>query len=85
MSLAHEPVPSDNTAVPDRHSLSVLIVDDELDLLTLLRDILQEAGFGVLTAGDGRAALALLEHTLVAVVLTDLMMPTMTGLQLGAL
>jgi CheY-like chemotaxis protein len=63
--------------------LPVLIVDDELDILAMLRNVLEEAGFMVLTAPDGKAALALLAHTPVALVLTDLMMPQLTGLQLA--
>jgi CheY-like chemotaxis protein len=63
--------------------LPVLIVDDEPDILAMLRDVLEEAGFMVLTAPDGKAALALLAHTPVELVLTDLMMPQLTGLQLA--
>ena len=64
-------------------ALPVLIVDDEANILALLREVLEEAGFLVLTAPNGSAALALLAQTSVALVLTDLMMPTVTGLQLA--
>jgi CheY-like chemotaxis protein len=63
--------------------LPVLIVDDEPNILAMLRDVLEDAGFVVLTAHDGKAALAMLAHTAVALVLTDLMMPEVTGLQLA--
>jgi CheY-like chemotaxis protein len=61
----------------------VLIVDDEPAILDMLRGVLEEAGFVVLTARDGSAALALLQHTPVTLVLTDLMMPNATGWQLA--
>jgi len=80
MSLGNK---SDTTAVPAHLPLSILIVDDEPEILIMLRDVLEEAGFVVQTASDGNAALALLMHTCVALVLTDLMMPSMTGLQLA--
>jgi CheY-like chemotaxis protein len=63
--------------------LPVLIVDDEPNILAMLRDVLEDAGFVVVTAHDGKAALALLAYTPVALVLTDLMMPEVTGLQLA--
>jgi CheY-like chemotaxis protein len=63
--------------------LPVLIVDDEPQILDMLRSVLEEAGFVVLTADDGEVALSLLQHTPVALVLTDLMMPQLTGLQLA--
>lgn len=83
MSSENESLPSTTAAVPDRQPPSVLIVDDEPTILTMLRDVLEEAGFVVLTAANGSAALTLLEHTPVALVLTDVMMPAVTGLQLA--
>ena len=78
-----ESLPSSNVAAPEPRVLPVLIVDDEPDIVELLRDALEEAGFVVLTAHNGRAALDLLAHTPIALVLTDLMMPQVTGLQLA--
>jgi CheY-like chemotaxis protein len=63
--------------------LPVLIVDDDSQILDMLRNVLEEAGFVVLTAGGGEVALSLLQHTPVALVLTDFMMPQLTGLQLA--
>jgi two-component system, OmpR family, response regulator VicR len=83
MSSGNESLPSTTAAVPDRQPPAVLIVDDEPAILAMLRDVLEEAGFVVLTASNGTTALALLQHTPVALVLTDLMMPTVTGLQLA--
>ncbi len=61
----------------------MLIVDDDLQIVDMLRNVLEDAGFAVLTAGDREAALSLLQHTPVALVLTDLMMLQLTGLQLA--
>jgi two-component system cell cycle response regulator len=83
MSSEHDTLPSSNAASPALPALPILIVDDDPFMLDLLRDVLEAAGFVVLTAGDGKAALALLQHTPVALVLTDLMMPNVTGLQLA--
>jgi CheY-like chemotaxis protein len=61
----------------------ILIVDDEPIILELIRDVLQDEGFTVLTARTGAAALHLVQHTPVALVLTDLMMPNLTGVELA--
>ena len=41
---------------------TVLVVEDEPDIVALLRDFLGDAGFGVLAAGDARGAVALLDE-----------------------
>jgi DNA-binding response OmpR family regulator len=83
MSSEHSTLPSSNAASPALPALPILVVDDDPFILDLLCDVFEEAGFVVLTADDGRAALALLQHMPVALVLTDLMMPYVTGLQLA--
>jgi len=65
------------------HARPILIVDDEPVILEMLRDMLVEEGFSVVTANDGQAALALLQQTDVALVLMDFMMPRLNGLQLA--
>jgi two-component system response regulator HydG len=60
----------------------VLVVDDEPANLTSLDKIFQKEGFRVLTAPDGRAALDLCRQHRVHVMLTDLMMPKMGGIDL---
>jgi CheY-like chemotaxis protein len=62
---------------------AVLIVDDEPIILELIRDVLEDAGFTVLTANTGTAALYLVQHTPVALILTDLMMPNLSGIELA--
>lgn len=72
-----------NTTSPEAISLPVLIVDDEPNILNLLRDVLEEEGLMVITASNGAAALYLIQRTPVALVLTDLMMPFVSGLDLA--
>jgi CheY-like chemotaxis protein len=59
---------------------SVLVVDDLPANLDLMARRLERSGFGVLTAGDGPQALQILREQAVDVVLLDIMMPGMTGL-----
>jgi CheY-like chemotaxis protein len=63
--------------------LPILIVDDDLVILDMLRAVLQDEGFTVVTANNAVAALHLLQRTRVACVLTDLMMPGLSGLELA--
>jgi len=57
----------------------VLVVDDEESLRTSVADILRSAGYSVMEAEDGQAALDLLETREVAVVILDQKMPRRTG------
>lgn len=61
---------------------TVLLVEDEKNQLEILRKILGNEGFNVITAGNGREALVRLDENQVDVVITDLMMPVMTGSEL---
>ncbi|HTY17784.1 MAG TPA: response regulator transcription factor [Myxococcota bacterium] len=57
----------------------ILVVDDEPDLLDLVRLSLAEAGFAVETAGSGAQALELLRRAAPDLVVLDLMLPDMPG------
>jgi DNA-binding NtrC family response regulator len=59
----------------------ILIVDDEEIVRTSCRRILEPEGYSVRTAGSGAEAFALLEQHETDVVLTDLMMPDMDGIE----
>jgi CheY-like chemotaxis protein len=61
---------------------AVLVVDDDDDVRETLRDLLEEEGFDVATAGDGKAALEALSKVEPRVLLLDLYMPVMDGWQL---
>jgi CheY-like chemotaxis protein len=59
---------------------TVLVVDDDADLLDVLRDVIEEEQFRVLTARDGEEALRLLESgETPCLILLDLKMPGMDG------
>jgi len=60
----------------------LLLVDDDPDLLKLISLRLTSAGYRVRTAGSGEAALAAIAITRPALVITDLKMPGLDGLQL---
>jgi len=80
----------DNMSVPDdmeallepQQDIRVLVVDDEPSNLESLDRIFVREGFRVLTAESGRVALDLCRQQHVHVVLTDLMMPVMGGIDL---
>jgi two-component system response regulator HydG len=61
---------------------TVLVVDDEPSNVTSLEKIFRREGFRVLTADGAKTALELARTHRVAVVLTDLMMPGVSGLEL---
>jgi DNA-binding response OmpR family regulator len=58
---------------------AVLVVEDDLDLLTLMEIILVDAGYRVRTAREGRAALARIAEEMPGVILLDMRMPGMNG------
>ncbi|MCB9537811.1 MAG: response regulator [Myxococcales bacterium] len=60
----------------------VLVVDDEQVIREILSDFLLMEGYQVLTAENGRAALDVLAENAVHLVLSDLKMPQMGGLEL---
>jgi len=60
----------------------VLIVDDEPDVLFLLRTILQRAGHEVTEAPNGAQALERMREGHQEILVTDLMMPVMDGREL---
>ncbi len=60
---------------------TILVIDDNLDSITILRSILESNGFAVLTAQSGQQALDLLKTEVPDVVLCDVMMPEMSGLE----
>jgi len=61
---------------------TVLIVDDETDLREICREALEELGYEVSTAGSGDEALRLMESAAFDILLSDIKMPGMTGIEL---
>lgn len=66
------------TAAPGE-KLTLLLVDDEENILNSLRRVLRSEPYQVLTAGSGEAALQQLESTHVDLVISDARMPGMDG------
>jgi signal transduction histidine kinase/CheY-like chemotaxis protein len=63
---------------------SVLVVDDDANIRSLLSQELTEAGYTVRLADDGRKALALIREDIPGLVILDVMMPEMNGFDVAA-
>lgn len=61
---------------------TLLVVEDDPAMLIALRDILWSAGYRVLTARNGKEALENLDNEKPALILSDIMMPIMDGVEL---
>lgn len=61
-------------------SQKILVVDDEADIIRLVRAYLERAGFAVVTASEGREALAVFRHERPNLVILDLNLPGLDGL-----
>lgn len=61
---------------------TVLLVDDDVELTTLLKEYLEEEGFTVSATEDGRSAIGLVASGAVDIVVLDIMMPKMNGIEL---
>lgn len=64
-------------AVPMTHT--VLLIDDDVELVELLRDYLVQEGFAVVSAHDGEAGLIMALSGFVDIVVLDVMMPGING------
>lgn len=60
----------------------ILVVDDEQPIRTLIERAVKAAGLDCLTAGDGLEALEILKKEPVDIVITDVVMPRMNGIEL---
>src|SRR2546421_9951745 len=60
---------------------TILVVDDDLQLLKIVTHNLRAEGYQVLTASEGKHALETIERESPDLVLLDIMLPTMDGLQ----
>lgn len=68
-----------NPAATTENLPRILVVDDEVFILSALNRLLRNRGFEVLTADSGKAGLAILERETIDVVISDMRMPEMTG------
>jgi DNA-binding NtrC family response regulator len=60
----------------------ILVIEDDAAILELLEEELQEAGYKTLGVGSAEDALVTLSHSEVALVISDVRLPGMTGMQL---
>ncbi|HZY44765.1 MAG TPA: response regulator transcription factor [Anaerolineae bacterium] len=61
-------------------SHTILVVDDELEIVKVVRAYLEQNGFRVLTSADGQQALMIFRHEQPDLVLLDLNLPSLAGL-----
>ena len=61
------------------HSHTILLIEDEPDILDVVRYNLEQAGYGILAAGDGEEGLALAMSEIPDLVVLDLMLPGLDG------
>jgi two-component system KDP operon response regulator KdpE len=61
---------------------NILVVDDEAQITRVLKTTLSSQGYGIRTAADGEEALQLMKDWTPDLIVTDLRMPNMDGLQL---
>lgn len=77
----HQPTPMRaSMGRPDKPH--VLIVDDEPQILELLQELLEDEGYRVDCAADGRQAMRIIERETPSLVISDLMMPRLSGYEL---
>jgi DNA-binding response OmpR family regulator len=60
---------------------TILICDDDEDILSALRIYLEQEGFSVVRATNGQEAVKVIEDTTIHLILLDIMMPIMDGIQ----
>ena len=61
----------------------ILVVDDDTDYLRLFRNFLLQEGFSVQCATSGEEALLILKDSTIHLMITDLNMPKMNGIELA--
>ena len=74
---------NDSITFPKERESVVLVVDDERVIADTLSLILSKSGYNVLTAYDGKTALEIARSVPPALLITDVVMPGMTGIELA--
>jgi CheY-like chemotaxis protein len=61
----------------------ILVVDDDLDSRLLLRDLLEQNGYHVISVGTGDLALRAMLRQPVSLIITDMFLPAISGFELA--
>lgn len=83
-SSSGSPAPAASNAKrdgPARQRNTVLVIDDESSIRGVLREVLEDSGYNVLTAADGAAGIATFHsaHDTIGLVILDMVMPGLGG------
>jgi chemotaxis protein histidine kinase CheA len=73
---------TDRTSIPTRHSPLALVVDDSLSARRALEQVMEDSGYDVSAARDGMEAVELIQEMPPDIILADLEMPRMNGIEL---
>lgn len=65
--------------MPPTHPKTILLVDDDSDILDSMRTILENKGYRILVARDGNAGLTVAERDSPDLIVLDMMMPKKSG------
>ena len=74
---------NDVVAMPESAALTALVVDDDSDIRDVIKLALEEAGYHVVEAENGMAGLSLYKEKKIDLVVSDMYMPHMNGLQMA--
>ena len=61
--------------------IKILLVDDEPDIIEIVRFNLEKVGYQIFTASDGLEALRVAEKELPHLIILDVMMPNLDGIE----
>ncbi len=81
LMYASKETPDTPTATPQDKDTTLLVVEDNEDLLQMLEKILSQH-YRVLTAHNGKEALEMADHESIDLIVTDVMMPVMDGVEM---
>jgi two-component system, OmpR family, response regulator VanR len=77
-----QPIPKEYVSLFDPTNVTILVVEDSPTQALLLEGTLEQAGYHVAVAGNGKEALEYLKHTEPTLILSDVVMPHMDGYDL---
>ena len=73
---------ADSHLIPQRRPARLLVVDDNPDLTLVMRELLSSAGYDVVTVSDAASALTEIKNQLPDLILSDVIMPGLSGFDL---